>query len=160
MASLPLSVLAPRSSVRPLQPARDASARSDAFTLTVARDAWTIRVSPDSSRRQYDAAVHPAGLDGHPEKDRTAMRYMVVERYTHGPEPVYARAAEKGRMLPEGLAYVESWVDERTLDRCFQLMETEEPALFDQWIGAWSDLVQFEVVPVVSSGEAAARVAG
>jgi hypothetical protein len=85
---------------------------------------------------------------------------MVIERYTQGAGPVYARAAERGRLLPAGLEYVESWVDEHTLDRCFQLMETEEPALFDQWIAAWSDLVEFEVVPVVSSGEAAARVAG
>jgi hypothetical protein len=83
---------------------------------------------------------------------------MVVERYTNGPEPVYRRAAERGRMLPDGLLYVESWVDER-LDRCFQLMETDEPGLFDRWIACWEDLVEFEVVPVLSSGEASARTA-
>ena len=55
------------------------------------------------------------------------MRYMVVETFVHGPEPVYERAAERGRMLPDGLVYVDSWVDER-LDRCFQLMETDDPA--------------------------------
>jgi hypothetical protein len=82
---------------------------------------------------------------------------MVIETYTHGPGPVYARAAERGRMLPPGLAYVQSWVDERGLDRCFQLMETEEPSLFDDWIARWSDLVEFEVVPVVSSSDAGAR---
>jgi Protein of unknown function (DUF3303) len=86
------------------------------------------------------------------------MRYMVIEHYTHGPAPIYARAAERGRMLPAGLAYVESWVDER-LDRCFQLMETDDPALFAEWIAHWSDLASFEVVPVLASAEAAARAA-
>jgi hypothetical protein len=85
---------------------------------------------------------------------------MVIETYTQGPRPVYARASERGRMLPPGLAYVESWVDQDGLDRCFQLMETEEPRLFEQWIANWSDLVEFEIVPVVSSREAAARMAG
>lgn len=82
---------------------------------------------------------------------------MIIERFTRGPAPVYARAAERGRMLPDGLRYVDSWIDERALDRCFQLMETDEPALFDEWIAAWSDLAEFEVVPVVGSAEAAAR---
>ena len=86
------------------------------------------------------------------------MLYMVVETFTHGPAPVYARASERGRMLPDGLVYVESWIDERRLDRCFQLMETDDPSLVDEWIAAWSDLAEFEVVPVIDSGEAAARV--
>ena len=81
---------------------------------------------------------------------------MVVERFTQGPRPVYERAAEHGRMLPPGLAYVDSWIDER-LDRCFQLMETDDPSLFDEWIARWSDLAEFEVVPVIESAEAAAR---
>ena len=86
------------------------------------------------------------------------MLYMVVETFKEGPRPVYARAASKGRMLPPGLVYVDSWIDERGLDRCFQLMETADPALLDDWIVKWSDLVEFEVVPVVSSAEAGARV--
>jgi hypothetical protein len=88
------------------------------------------------------------------------MRFMVVERFKHGPEPVYARAAERGRMLPPGLSYVESWVDSRRLGLCFQLMETDDPSLFKTWIAAWGDLVDFEVVPVISSAEAATRSAG
>jgi hypothetical protein len=84
---------------------------------------------------------------------------MVVERYIAGPEAVYARAAAEGRMLPNGLRYVDSWVDDR-LDRCFQLMETDDPSLFEEWIAHWSDLTEFEVVPVVSSAEAAARATG
>jgi Protein of unknown function (DUF3303) len=82
------------------------------------------------------------------------VRYMVIETFSQGAEPVYARAAERGRMLPDGLAYVDSWVDER-LDRCFQLMETDDPSLFEPWIAAWSDLAEFEVVRVVSSADAA-----
>lgn len=85
------------------------------------------------------------------------MRYMVIETYTQGPGPVYARAAERGRMLPTGLTYVESWIDERGLDRCFQLMETEDSSLFDEWTVNWNDLVEFEIVPVISSAEASAR---
>jgi len=84
------------------------------------------------------------------------MLYMVVETFLHGASPVYERAAERGRMLPPGLDYVESWVDER-LTRCFQLMETDDPGLFEEWTAAWSDLATFEIVPVVGSAEAAAR---
>ena len=86
------------------------------------------------------------------------MLYMVIERYLSGPRPVYERAAANGRMLPEGLTYVDSWVvDDDGLDRCFQLMETGDPALFDLWTQRWSDLVSFEVFPVIKSAEAAAR---
>jgi hypothetical protein len=88
------------------------------------------------------------------------VHYVVIETYTKGPGPVYPRADARGRMLPPGLAYLKSWVDERTLDRCFQLMETEEPTLFDEWTANWNDLVEFEIVPVISSTEAAARVKG
>jgi hypothetical protein len=87
-------------------------------------------------------------------------RYMVIETFTQGAGPVYARAAARGRMLPNGLVYLDSWVDERRLDRCFQLMETDNPSLFDEWIAAWADLAEFEVVPVIASAEAAARAAG
>ena len=85
------------------------------------------------------------------------MLYMVVERFKPGAAvEVYRRAHEQGRLLPPGLAYVSSWVD---LDytRCFQLMETEDEALFQQWIKNWDDLVEFEVVPVRTSAEAIER---
>ena len=81
---------------------------------------------------------------------------MVIETFLRGAAPVYQRAAERGRMLPAGLSYVDSWVDYR-LERCFQLMETDEPELFEEWTEAWSDLVGFEIVPLVGSAEAAAR---
>jgi hypothetical protein len=83
---------------------------------------------------------------------------MVVERYLRGPEPVYARVEAKGRMLPAGLERVDSWVvDDVPMDRCFQLMEADDPALFDEWFAHWADLVEFEVHPVLSSAEAALR---
>jgi len=62
-------------------------------------------------------------------------------------------------MLPDGLLYLDSWVDER-LDRCFQLMETDDRRLLDDWMARWSDLAEFEVVPVITSPEAADRVLG
>jgi len=82
--------------------------------------------------------------------------FMVVEHYTHGPGPVYARAAERGRMLPDGLRYLDSWVVAGTLDRCFQLMQTDDPALFDVWTSHWRDLVTFDIYPVVTSAQASA----
>jgi hypothetical protein len=85
------------------------------------------------------------------------MRYMVIEHFTKGARLVYERAKERGRMLPEGLVYIDSWIDERTLDRCWQLMETDDPALFDEWFSNWSDLGTTEVVPVIGSAEAAER---
>ncbi len=84
------------------------------------------------------------------------VRYIVIERYIGGPAAVYARARAQGRMLPKGLVYLDSWVDAERLDRCFQLMETDDPRLFDEWISHWSDIVGFEVVPVIDSADAAA----
>lgn len=86
------------------------------------------------------------------------MLFMIVEHFkNHDPVPVYQRFRERGRLAPEGLRYVSSWVDEK-LDRCFQLMETDDRRLLDEWISNWSDLADFEVAPVISSDEAAARV--
>ena len=81
---------------------------------------------------------------------------MVVVIFRQGARPVYERAAERGRMLPPGLEYIDSWID-AGLGRCFQLMETDDPALFDAWIAEWSDLAAFEIVPVIGSAEAAER---
>jgi hypothetical protein len=87
------------------------------------------------------------------------MRYMVIETFTQGARPVYERARDRGRMLPEGLEYVESWVTEG-LGGCFQLMETDDPALLDTWTARWADLADFEIVPVLASAEAAAQALG
>ena len=88
------------------------------------------------------------------------MLYLVIERYRSGPGPVFERAAARGRMMPDGLRYVSSWVAAGDMSQCFQLMEADDPALFDAWTERWSDLVAFEVVPVITSAEAAARAAG
>jgi hypothetical protein len=82
---------------------------------------------------------------------------MVVEKFAQGPEPIYARLAERGRMMPDGLTYIDSWIDEADRSRCFQLMETDDPALFDEWTSNWDDIMEFEIVPVIGSAEAAAR---
>ena len=85
--------------------------------------------------------------------------YMVVERFRNqDPVPVYRRFRDRGRLAPEGLRYVSSWVDEQ-LHCCFQLMETDRRELLDQWMSNWDDIVEFEVHPVLTSEEAAARVA-
>lgn len=87
-----------------------------------------------------------------------SVLYMVIERYLHGPGPVYERFAARGRMLPGGLEYVDSWVvDDDAMDRCFQLMRTSEPDLFGAWTSSWADLVSFEIFPVIGSAEAARR---
>jgi len=73
-------------------------------------------------------------------------QYMVIETFLPGcKEKVYERFRQKGRMLPEGLAYVNSWLEQEG-DRCFQLMETDEPSLFQVWLDEWKDLVAMEVV--------------
>jgi hypothetical protein len=87
------------------------------------------------------------------------MLYMVLETFKDGAAPeVYRRARERGRLMPEGLRYVSSWVD-LGFERCFQVMETDDPSLFDLWIAEWADLVEFEVVAVQTSAEAAQAMA-
>jgi len=87
------------------------------------------------------------------------MLFMVIERFKNrDARAVYARARERGRMLPDGVTYVSSWV-ETSWDRCFQLMECEHESLLHTWIAHWSDLVDFELVPVMTSAEAATRQA-
>ena len=84
------------------------------------------------------------------------MLYMVIESFRNRDgAAVYRRLREKGRMLPEGLKYVDSWV-EVNLGRCFQLMECDDVELFQQWTACWNDLVDFEIVAVQSSRVAAA----
>ena len=79
---------------------------------------------------------------------------MIVEHYKNkDPIPVYQRLRECGRLAPDELQYISSWVDE-SLERCFQLMETNNHRLLDEWTAKWSDLVDFEIYPVISSSEA------
>src|SRR5208282_1277463 len=93
-------------------------------------------------------------------KPSTSKRmYMVIESFKNGDAvPVYRRFRDQGRLAPAGLSYVSSWVNDKP-DRCYQLMETEDRALLDQWMANWSDIVNFEVHPVISSEEAAEKIA-
>ena len=82
------------------------------------------------------------------------MLYMIIEEFHKGdPVPVYRRFRDSGRQQPDGLTYRGSWVTE-DLGRCYQLMECNEPELLDQWMSRWSDVMDFEVVPVITSADA------
>ena len=82
------------------------------------------------------------------------MLYLVVEDFRGNPEAVYRRFRDQGRLAPEGLRYVSSWVTQ-DLQRCYQIMECADPGLLEEWMGRWKDLVRFEVIPVMTSPEAA-----
>jgi hypothetical protein len=82
---------------------------------------------------------------------RVLMLFMVIERFKgRDPVPIYERLREQGRALPDGLRYIESWV-EANFDRCFQLMECDDTVLLQQWVLQWRDLAEFEIVPVSPS---------
>jgi hypothetical protein len=86
------------------------------------------------------------------------MLYMVIERFRNGnAQPVYERFQKRGRLMPDGVEYIDSWVT-ADLTSCFQLMRTDDIDLLHQWAANWSDLVEFEFVPVITSKEAAAKV--
>jgi hypothetical protein len=83
---------------------------------------------------------------------------MVVEHFRQGDaRPVYDRFRQRGRLAPDGLRYVNSWVTS-DLTRCYQVMECDDRSLLEQWVAAWQDLVDFEIHRVITSAEAAARV--
>ena len=87
------------------------------------------------------------------------MLYMIVEHFRDGDAvPVYRRFRDQGRLAPEGLRYVGSWVTD-DLRKCFQIMECENRLLLARWTEKWEDLIDFEIIPVISSAEAAAAVA-
>jgi hypothetical protein len=79
------------------------------------------------------------------------MLFMVIERFRNrDPRPIYRRLRERGRQMPEGVRFVDSWV-EPNFERCFQLMETADARLLQRWAAAWTDLIEFEILPVVHS---------
>jgi hypothetical protein len=89
----------------------------------------------------------------------TKKLYMVIERFKGGDAvPVYRRFRDRGRLAPPGLSYVSSWVD-TAFERCYQLMETDNPQLLDEWMARWSDIIDFEVHPVITSAEAVETIA-
>ena len=85
--------------------------------------------------------------------------YMVIEHFKGGDAaPVYRRFRDRGRLAPPGLTYVSSWVD-TNFERCYQVMETDDRRLLDDWMAHWNDIVEFEVYPVITSAQAAERIA-
>jgi hypothetical protein len=86
------------------------------------------------------------------------MLFMVIENYRNqDAKSVYRRFGDQGRLMPDGLTFVSSWVA-ADLGRCFQLMECNDVTLLQRWVSEWSDLVEFEIVPVVSAKETAAAL--
>ncbi len=87
------------------------------------------------------------------------MVFMVIERFKNqDAKTIYRRLQAKGRLMPEGLAFVNSWV-QADLSRCFQLMECDDVTLLQKWAAEWSDLIEFEIVPVVQGKKTAAALA-
>jgi uncharacterized protein DUF3303 len=85
--------------------------------------------------------------------------FMVIEKFRdQNVKAVYRHFREKGRMMPEGLTFVNSWVT-ADVGRCFQLMECDDVTLLQRWVAEWSHLVEFEIVPVVAGKETAAALA-
>ncbi|TMB31716.1 MAG: DUF3303 domain-containing protein [Deltaproteobacteria bacterium] len=83
---------------------------------------------------------------------------MIIERFRDGDAvPVYRRFRERGRMAPEGLTYLSSWVTD-DMTRCYQIMEAPDRAMLEEWMANWRDLVEFEVQEVISSREAVERI--
>ena len=83
------------------------------------------------------------------------MLFMVIENFRNQDAgSVYARFREQGRLMPDGLQFVSSWV-QADLARCFQVMECDDITLLQRWVAAWADLIEFEIVPVVSGKETA-----
>lgn len=86
------------------------------------------------------------------------MQYMIIEKFLPGKvKAMYQRFAERGRMLPEGVNYLNSWINE-SVTVCYQVMESESPEKLQEWINQWNDLVDFEVIPVISSDLAREKV--
>jgi Protein of unknown function (DUF3303) len=85
------------------------------------------------------------------------MLYMILEHFKGDPVPVYRRFRDRGRLAPDGLRYISSWVTS-DLQRCYQVMECEDRRLLQEWMDEWKDLVDFEVIPVVTSAEAASTI--
>ena len=81
------------------------------------------------------------------------MQFMVIERFRAGARPIYKRFGEQGRLMPDGLEFVASWVT-ADLGRVFQVMECDDITLLQQWVAAWEDLTEFEILPVVPGGSA------
>jgi hypothetical protein len=115
------------------------------ITLTI-RTRRHAKRHAHAQKRDLDVKIHDA------------MPYMIVEHFKNGDAaPVYRRFRERGRMAPAGLEYVSSW-DETNYARCFQVMQTDDARLLDEWMANWSDLIDFEVRQVITSKDAAEAI--
>lgn len=85
------------------------------------------------------------------------MLFMVIETFGRDPKTVYRRFRDKGRMMPDGVSFVGSWVT-ADLQRCFQIMECDDVALLQRWVAEWCDVAGFEIVPVVAGKDTAAAL--
>lgn len=86
------------------------------------------------------------------------MLYMIIEKFYPGKvKEIYKRFAEKGRMMPEGVNYINSWINE-DLSICYQVMESDSEEKLKEWISHWDDLAGFEIIPVITSAEAKQKV--
>jgi len=114
---------------------------------------------PTVSRRSAFATRRPTSRSSARRSSEAGVLYMIIETFRDGDAaPVYQRFRERGRLAPDGVRYVSSWVT-ADMRRCFQVMECDDRALIDVWIAAWNDLVEFEVIPVVTSADADAATA-
>jgi histidine triad (HIT) family protein len=124
-------------------------------------DGFGLRFGPDYVERSREELEQSAGsiLRALEHRSEPAPeRYLVVEHFRHGdPVPVYRRFRAKGRMMPQGLAFVSSWITE-DLTRCYQVMESADRGALDEWMSGWADLVDFEVHRVLSSGQVQERL--
>ena len=86
------------------------------------------------------------------------MMYMIIEKFRpNKTKEIYTRLKEEGRLMPNGLEYIDSWIDEK-IETCFQLMETDSKDKLYQWIDNWKDLMEFEIVGVMNSADAKKKV--
>lgn len=88
------------------------------------------------------------------------MVYMIIEKFHTGKvKELYKRIEEKGRLIPDGVSYINSWIDE-SVQTCYQVMESDNVEKLDQWISNWKDFADFEVIPVITSAQARKKVFG
>jgi histidine triad (HIT) family protein len=124
-------------------------------------DGFGLRFGPDyveRPRAELERSAGPIVRALAHRSDPLTARYLVVEHFRNGdPAPVYRRFRAQGRLMPEGLRFVSSWITE-DLTRCYQVVETAERNALDEWMAHWADLVDFEVHPVLSSGQVQERL--
>lgn len=86
------------------------------------------------------------------------MTFLIIETFHKGQaKAIYQRFDQKGRMLPDGVRYINSWIDE-AVTVCYQIMESDSREKIVEWTKHWNDLAEFEIIPVIDSEEAKRRL--